>query len=466
MKYHFKDLLTLLISLFILSSCSNPSLVGLDTDPISGEFIDTINIEASSFLEDSIRSSALSNFPFGYLKDPVIGDTKASIAFAIAPFSGRDARLPANITIDSTVLVIDYGKEFFGDSVASRFQVEVHQLEEPYGFGKDYYSNEKWQINPQLVGSKTISKFAYKDSVSINKNEDGKDTLVKVAPQLRIPLDASKIRKVFDSNLDSSFFANENNFHSHVKGFYISVNSEEQSGLGGIAQLVLNNEANGIEVYYKLPDSTSQLVRRYEISNTQAASAVSHTYSEEVKTELDAGSNDQSTIYIKGLGGLGTSIRFPNLEDLKNKNLVINKAELVMYVDSEATGTVFSEQSPRLTLYRKDIAEQYMPIPDGDTRQSQDGYSLADPRSFGVAYGGFYDKDKKRYSFTLTSYIQDVLLGKIKNKDLYLTTASAGDLSTVPYAPSLRAPSRAILGGGSNEKYQMKLNIYYSLMNE
>jgi hypothetical protein len=469
MKYHFRDLLTLLISLFILSGCSNPSLVGLDVDPgdqIQGLYIDTVSIQTATFREDSLITSGLPNTSLGYLQDPVIGKSSASFAFAVAPLAAGDSRLPAGITIDSAVLIVNYGNDFFGDSTASTYQIDVNQLREPYIFGKSYYSNQQWNIEPELMGGRIVHKFSYKDSVSISKNVDGKDSIIRVAPQLRIPLNGSKIKNLFDSNQDSAYFAKAENFHSLVKGFYVSINQNAQSGTGGIVQLTIDNEQNGIEVYYKLPDSTSQSVRRYAISSNQTSTAITHVYSTEVKNALTSTDKDQSTIFVEGLAGLGASIRFPNLENLKNQDIIINKAELVMYVDSDVTGSTFTEQAPRLTLYRKDIAGQNMPIPDGDTRTSPDGYSYADPRSFGIAYGGFYDKDKKRYLFTLTSFVQDILLGKAKNNSIYLTPASPRELNNVPYSPSTRAPSRAILGGGNSEKYKMKLNIYYSKVND
>ncbi len=469
MKYHFRDLLTLLISLFILSGCSNPSLVGLDINPgdqIQGQFIDTVTIQTATFREDSIVTSGLATTSLGYIQDPVIGKTSASFAFAVAPITGGDSRLPANITIDSAILVVNYGKDFFGDTTtSSTYQIVVNQLGEPYQFGRPYYSNAVWNVAPELMGGKSVRKFSFKDSVTISKNVNGKDTLIRVAPQLRIPLDGSKMKNIFDSNQDSAYFANGENFHSLVKGFYVSVNQNAQSGVGGIVQLAINNEQNGIEIYYKLPDSTSQSLRRYEISSNQTSTAINHVYSTEVGNQLANTNKDQSTIYLEGLAGLGASIRFPNLENLKNQDLVVNKAELVMYVDSDATGNTFTDQAPRLTLYRKDIAGQNMPLPDGDTRTSPDGFNLSDPRSFGVAYGGFYDKDKKRYVFTLTSFIQDILLGKAQNKGIYLTPASPIELNNVPFSPNTRAASRAILGGGSNQKYKMKLNIYYSKVN-
>src|SRR5690606_24798490 len=115
-----------------------------------------------------------------YLKDPVIGETSSSFAFALAPLATGDSRLPANITIDSAILVFNYGNDFFGDSIGSTYHIEVNQLEEPYQFGKSYFSNQEWAIEPDLIGGRTVNKFSYKDSVTISRKVDNKDTLIRL----------------------------------------------------------------------------------------------------------------------------------------------------------------------------------------------------------------------------------------------------------------------------------------------
>ena len=469
MKYHSQDLLTLLISLFIFSSCSNPSLVGLDineNDQIQGRYTDTVTIHASTFRAEESITSGSTVTPFGYLKDPTIGETSSSFAFALAPRTSGDSRLPAGITIDSAVLTLNYSNHFFGDTTTgSTYHIEVNQLQEPYKFNSPYTSAEVWKKETAIVGSKSINKFAYKDSILVDKRVDGKDTVIRIAPQLRIPMDGAMLKSLFDHNLDSATFADQNKFHERVKGFYVSINQASQVGKGGIINLSLSNEVNGIEIYYKLPDSTSQSTRRYPLSHAQSASAITHSFTNDVEAQLNSSAEDQSTIYVQGLSGLNSKISFPYLDYLKDQGIIVNKAELVMYVDQAATGSDFTQQAPRLTLYRKDIAGKFTPIPDGDTRTSNRGQP-SEPRSFGVAYGGFYEKDKKRYVFTLTSFVQDILLGKTKNKEIYLTTANERDLAQVPYAPDFRIGSRAVLGGGSNANYKMKLNLYTSKISD
>lgn len=469
MKYYSQDLLTLLISLFIFSSCSNPSLVGLDVnenDQIQGRHTDTVTVHASSFRAEASTTAGSAVTPFGYLKDPVIGETSSSFAFALAPLTTGDSRLPEGITIDSAVLTLNYGSSFYGDTTTgSTYHIQVNQLEEPYKFNNPYSSSEVWKKESTIIGSKSINKFAYKDSILVNKRVDNKDTVIRVAPQLRIPMDGAMLKSLFDHNIDSATFADQNTFHDLVKGFYVSINQDSQIGKGGIMHFALDNAVNGIEVYYKLPDSTSQSVRRYPLSPAQSSAAITHSFTSDVEAQLATSEENESTIFVQGLLGINSKISFPYLDYLKDKGIIVNKAELVMYIDQDVSGTDFTQQAQRLTLYRKDIAGKFTPIPDGDTRTSAQGQPL-EPRSFGIAYGGFYDKDKKRYVFSLTSFVQDILLGKTKNKEIYLTSANEKDMTKVPYSPDFRTSSRAILGGGTNPSYKMKLNLYTSKINE
>ena len=73
MKFRHKDLLTLLISLFILGlgGCKNPSGVGLEVPPgeeISGFFTDTVSVHGYTVRDDSLQDSirpfsAISSIP-------------------------------------------------------------------------------------------------------------------------------------------------------------------------------------------------------------------------------------------------------------------------------------------------------------------------------------------------------------------------------------------------------------------
>jgi hypothetical protein len=81
-------------------------------------------------------------------------------------------------------------------------------------------------------------------------------------------------------------------------------------------------------------------------------------------------------------------------------------------------------------------------------------------------FGGFYDSSKKHYRFQITSYIQDILSGKLKQYETYIAPVSTDYNRSVGPAVSGNSAGGSILGSGkSGVSYQMKLRIIYSKIN-
>lgn len=489
MKYHTKDLLTLLISLFVLGGCQNPSGIGLEVDPgneIVGTLTDTLTLQAATFLDDSARSSAFSETAFGLFDDPVIGKTVADLALAI----GRPSSVPRirpDAEIDSVILVLPYGREYFGDTVNSVFPLQVRQLDEAYTDGT--YSTKQWAVRDEVIGSRTIARFAYKqtDSINVRKHIDGKDTVVKVIPQLRVALSPAFFKTLFSESVDSAALSTEAGFNDHVKGLYLSVDESAMSGIGGLVTFRGVSEVTGIELTYRQPngedgdDAGTDTIRTFLPTTVtdpsgstfrRLATSIRRSYSAEVQAQLDSPGLNHGRVYAQAPAGLRTRLRIPYLDSLKGRNIAVNKAELVIYVDEAApAGGTFNAHAPRLTLYREDIAGQRLPVPDGDSRSGptgyygQQGYS-GDPRSLWYrygnhweAFGGGMESQGKRYVFRLTSYVQDLLLGRINAAEFYLAPAAVSD-GLVPYYPVLNTGGRAVIS--NSDSLKIKLNIYYT----
>ncbi len=491
MRNHTKDLLTLLISLFVLGGCTNPSGIGLDVDPgdqIEGE-LTTLTLQGATLLDDSTRSSSFNQTAFGWFDDPVIGKTVADLALAIGKPS-TVPRIRPDAEIDSVILVLPYGSEYFGDTVNTTFPLQVRQLAEAYTDGT--YSSKQWSVRDEVIGAKTVNRFAYKatDSVRVEKHIDGKDTVVREAPQLRISLSADFFKTLFRNTIDSASLSTESGFNEHVKGLYLQVDESAMSGIGGIVTFagITNTTTAGIELTYRQPngkegdDAGIDTVRTFLPTAVQESSggttyrrlstSIKRTYTPEVQAQLENPEGSYETLYLQAPAGLRTRMRIPDIDELKGRNIAINKAELVLYVDEEATGTEFSTQAPRLTLYREDIAGRRQPVPDGDSRTDVDMYGrqqfAGDPRSLWYRFngnwrpfGGELNKEKRRYVFHVTSYIQDVLLGKINSSEFFIAPVTASD-NSVPYSPVLNTASRAIIQNGDTQDLKIKLNIYYT----
>ena len=483
-NYHHRDLLTLLISLFVLGSCENPSSIGLDVQPgeeIASDVIDTLTMHAVTLKDDSARSNAFNQTSFGMINDPVIGTTVADLALAI----GKPTTIPRirpDAEIDSVVLVLPYGSEYFGDTTGSSFTLQVRQLAEVYTEGN--YSNKTWAVSNEVLATKVLNGFAYQDSLSIRKYVDKRDTVMKVEPQLRMPLSAAFFKELFSTSVDSASIATAKGFGNHVKGLYLSVDEASMSGAGGLATFRGAADLTGIELVYRQPNGKSgeaagiDTVRTFLPTTVSAsnsfsagiASAVRHTYTDAVNAQLADPSGNYETVYLQAPAGLRTKLSIPHIDSLKGLDIAINKAQLVLYVDEQVSGDQFGYQAPRLTLYREDIAKQGQPVPDGDTRSDGQQFS-GDQRSlwsrsngYWQAFVGEYDKEHHRYIFYITSFVQDILRGRIQSNEFYIAPASPSDRN-IPYQPVMNTGGRAVIGGGSNPTYKMELNLFYTKLN-
>src|SRR6476661_2339932 len=172
MKYIKQDLLTLLISLFVLSACNKNDQLGLDVsseDQIELKLIDTATIRTTTVKEDTVITSGLGQHPLGLLRDPLIGDTESKLAMALNLPGSNTYTFGTSPVLDSAVLVLKYGDEFYGDSVNSHYTVEVRQLAEKYNTLNSYSNQKTWSANAAVIGSKSLTKFAIHDSVKVTQ---------------------------------------------------------------------------------------------------------------------------------------------------------------------------------------------------------------------------------------------------------------------------------------------------------
>ncbi len=480
MNFHIKGLLTLLISLFLFSGCENPSGVGLEVDAdeqLTGKRTDTVSIRTVTLKDDTSRyytmnhgrhnGESFAQTVFGTLEDPIVGHTTADLALDLLK-PASVPRIKNDATIDSVILVLPYGLDYFGDTLdQSSFTIEVHQLAENFVYNT--HTSRTWVTRPDVIGSRTVNRFAYRDSVSVMQHVDDRDTLVRLIPHLRIPLSADFFKALLNDGVDSASMATEAGFRNRVKGLYVRVNpSGAGTGPGGLVTFAGVSNLSGVELTYRQPngkegdDAGIDTIRTLLSIPAQSAStgrsmgmvsSVSHTYTDAVLEQLNNPDGNFETLYLQAPAGLRAKVSFPFIDELKNRNIVINKAELVIYADADETA--FGYQAPRIGLYREDVAGQRQPVPDGDMRQA------GDPRSLGPSFGGYYDPSKKRYVFYLTSFVQDILEGKINNAEAFIAPVSPFD-QTNPYQSVANTGSRAVIGGGSHPAYSMKLNLYYT----
>ncbi len=459
MNFKKLDLLTLLVSLFIFGSCQDPNSVGLEIDSntaINAKLVDTSTVRSYTLIEDSIRLNNISNNPVGYLKDPIFGTTEANLGLSFI-MPSTPVRFGSNAVLDSAVLVMPYGVGFYGDSVNTTYTLEVRQLNENLYKGSiipPIFNKKSFSFKPQLLGAKTF-RYNLKDSINITVINDGRpDSVKKQNPQVRIPLDRSFIT----SNIlraDTNIFRSSASFANYFNGLYVSMNRNNLVN-GGILPFRISPDGGNtnigafrLELYYK--NNNAGVIDTNQVNlivQAGSASSINHNYTgTAVATALASTSKDQSIVYLQGLGGLRTKVEFPFLQTLKRlgNNIAINKAELEIKVTGNDTAPFLPP--PAITIYRLDLAGRITTLPDD--AGSQDG------RARGL--GGAYNAATRTYNLNLTSYLQDILVGKTIDYGTFISLNNGVNQTAIA--------SRSVFGGGNNTAAKMRLKIYYTQLN-
>ncbi len=461
MKFFRLDLLTLLISLFILSSCKNQGSIGLGINnpgQVNGTLVDTSTIIVNTVKDDSVLTApSLAKNPLGYFTDPIFGVSVSNLATDLNLPGSSAYSLPAGtITIDSARLVLSYANGFYGDSITSSYRVNVYKLNEKFVDNAPYYNTKKWNYDSSnLIGSLTFNARTH-DSIKIFHIIAGApDTLVKVPPQVRIPINTSFIT-TYLFNQSSTVLASNDVFQNTVKGLYITLDQTKTTGPGGVFMI---KPSDSLAVYYRSVNGTTIDTAVVYLPVSSFASQISHTYTTTIQAELNNATASRNTFYLQGLGGLKAKVSFPHLLAnirgallKKDSDIVLNRAELVV-TPSPGTYVPYTP-IPRITMYQLDLAHQRTSIQDGG----------ADPRSGGIAvFGGFYISTQNEYHFILTAYLQDLLLGKTVDYGTFIAPVDNTNTSGIDIAETPQVGSRTVaVGSDKSSPLQIKLNIIYT----
>jgi len=462
MKFFRIDLLTLLISLFILNSCKNQDSIGLgvnSTAQLNGNLIDTSTVVINTVPEDTVLTSGIGKEPFGFFNDPLLGTTTADLATDLnLPLGGAYVPPTGTIIIDSARLIMQYSNGFYGDSITSNYTINVYQLHNKF---KDsvYYNTKTFgdYSSSPVLGTLTFNVRSH-DSVKVRNIITGApDTLVKAAPQIRIPFDNNFIN-TYLFNASSTTLGSNAIFQNDVRGLYLTINRNKSTGPGGI---IMFNSTDTLAVYYRSTSGATTDTAEVKLPLSNMAASIKHTYTTTITNELNnTNTGSRKMFYLQGTGGLRAKISFPNL--LKNfrasllkkdSDIVINRAELV--ITPQPGTTIPYGAIPKISMYQFDLARQRILLQDANP---------SDPRAGGVGvFGGFYNSTQNEYHFIITGYIQDLLIGKTVDYGTYIGPIDNTNTSSVDIGATAQVASRtAAVGFDPTSPNRIKLNIIYT----
>jgi len=409
----------------------DPNAIGLDLkdrdDLLNAIFTDTVTLVAHSLLEDTLNTRNLLSNLLGVINDPVFGTTTAGFFTQFVP-EGNSVNFGNAPQLDSIILTLRYNGSFFGDTL-NPFVIQVYRITEDISSTETYYQNKIFTYSSE--------NLTYQNEFCLYPRPTTKlmlDTIVEAHARIRL---VDELGNLLLRN-SSQMISNEV-FKSYFKGLYIC--PKPLANNGSIVNFALTSALSGIQIYYK-NDSIS---RRFHFpireQETVRVGNYEHNYNEgniSFVNHVVYGDTllGRDILYVQSTGGIQTKIYFPHIKTFKDKNRVINKAELVITC-AEEENSLFPPPN-QLNLYRvNNKGETNIPLLDAYT-------------SF---WGGKYNSDTKEYRFSITRYIQDIILREDFQPYIYLIAS-----------PRSGSANRLILKGThpADLSSRLRLELYYT----
>ena len=438
MKQLTLHLTLVLFAITFLSTCNDPTTLGSDLlsdDTTQLEFFDTLTIEAITEIGEPLPTNFAGNnvidgFVFGNMNDPIFGKSQSSIFFQVVPRISETFILE-NPILDSVILNLPYYPNGFYGRQPDQYTIDIFRMAENVDGAAEYFSDTSFQVSDTLA---SVSVFATGDTVSYLDYSGIVPQTVSL-PTLRIPLNLKTIgAELF--NLDSVTLTNNDAFLETFNGIQLRPGNETQ----GMIAFDLLTPAAGLFYYYSEDSTFFQYqfaLRKFSLKFL----SFEHDYSNTPIEEAVASETD-SILFSQGMSGVVTKLRFPTIGAFRDRNFIINKAELqvsLASLDGDLPET-FTPTEQLVLAFRNDAGE-LQAISDVTF-----GLSSGNNR-FGGAIEDNPEPSPDTYTMNISTFFQEMLDGA-QDPELYILVS-----------PKVSNASRVVLFGPSHPEYGIKLRV-------
>ena len=389
-------ILALFIVSFLISGCKKGD-EGLGKNLLPGSSIiytrnyhETGTIKSFTFTDDKIRVDHPGLSFVGSFNDPLFGRTDGGFAAQLRLVSNPD--YDSTASLDSLILRLTY-KKIYGDT-ATRQTLNVYELTGDLDQDAKYLSsfNLKSIASPTLIGSVSfIPKF--------KTDSTGADTTIQY---VRFKLDPSLGNRLL--KMDSLKMISNEEFLKYFKGIYVEATSVSRKG----TLIGLTPTGSGIGLYYHTAKKDSLFFSYNVTSNSATVATFSHDYQKSLfATHLNQEVIQDTLTFLQPTGGTKVKINIPSLSKWKDSTqYVINKASVILYVDTLATDPRRYEMPYRVYLKFMDSAGAEVFPKDSQLSTSY--------------YGGIYDPTTASYTFNITRHLEQIMKKEVENTSFYL----------------------------------------------
>ena len=432
-----------IISLF-LASCDAPKEIGADlfSVEVGLNFTDTLRVNSSTVLMDSIQTQANSTFLVGSFFHPTLG-TFESMAYT--QIANADSLFAKNVSIlDSVKMHLVY-KNFQGDTNQVH-TLNVFKLKDSLSLSKDYFTNSSLAYQPSAVGSVTFRPRPIRSRAS-NGDSLKLDTL-------RFHMSKALGNELMAKYADKSLAGGGSAFRASFPGLVFKSSTASKSALIGFSPAY-----SRMTLHWHNPNDTTKYTVNYYFSLSSAmmtevqARFNQYTISRSgpLATLTKSGNSvpaatTGNVTYVQSGSGLVTKIDFPTLLKLKgNRNIAVNKAELVLQTTDDVD---LNHSLNQLTLLQV----------DGNNRPIRNVYGLGYVMSEGGSgiQTANYSSSQKTYTFNITTELQSVLNGRKSNLGFLVTPTLLA--SQTGYTKMVSESARFV----PLNAMKTKIRIYYS----
>ncbi|MBP6386738.1 MAG: DUF4270 family protein [Pseudarcicella sp.] len=447
-------------------------------------YTDTMQVEASTVLVDSIVTS-FNDFLFaGRMKDEQFGQLEAESFTELSNYETIKYSIPKGLS-DSTEFTlikdeldnVNLQLIYLGiqGNANAKQTVHVYELNNDVKLdsSKVYYSNKNQfpSIKPQEIGSITL------DKVNIYKNSEKKqlDTLLIDIKDVNFRQRLNTL--ITQSKTDSIATGNFSNF---VAGLAIKTTSDNNAAIIKFSKkdLLLTARRN---LTYSYKTSKGEKITNTKYYNVYLLADLKKRYQNISPQQTCAGNikitakregslaqlinpkdiinakNTNNTVFIQEGTGVIAKINFPTLQNLaKDKLIAINKAELIIEPDENPAGI---NKTSFLTLLKNSKGN----VPNRNaagldiiniTGSNRDSYYFN-----AVAKNNEYSK---QYTFDITNHINDQFTAKTKDEGLFIAPFTKFE-SNVSFENFKNEYKLENLGARmAIQTKNIKLKLYYS----
>lgn len=482
---------SLILSFFItLTACEDPQEIGSEVfaQDIGVLYTDTLTVDASTILLDSILTSSTSSLLVGRTTDPSMGTIETNSYFHIVPFdtlysfvdtAGRKnvkwVRYPSKV--DSIRFFLPYN--FYQGDTNQRQTIKLIQLADNalLDVDKQYYSNsDAPTLSSKIIGQVQNAKIRPIRNSNIISGTGKFDTL---RMPITDPSFLSFIASQRDPKKDLATVGTE--FRKTTRGFALTSESTKNAAIIGFDPVyalmrvyynykytyTLRNKANTADSITATVDTTKfNFLQVYDrdiatpknVRFNKITTSRTGALTKLVKvTDALPAKQANGEVYLQNASGLVMKVQFPSLAKLKARaDIAINKAELVLEPNANPSNfalpsdllLVESTKNNRLLRATTDATGNLRVV-------TGEGSSAA------------YQSRTNTFTFNVTSSLQNILSGRNPTNGWVIspTVFTTNAQGTHGLASGTKILSWDINRAVFNTK-NIKLKVYYTYVSK